>query len=264
MKSHDGREGQPSESASEAAKPAPMPTVAKREKSLWVQDIQSVLAMKYGSVREGIKMMEDIFLSMDVDDSEAIVESELVKTFDSMRLGFSRSEVAEIFAHYEQQGSLRYSQLIEDLTPPAPTVATALAELRKTLEKKLGSAVAGSKKLNELFDGMDVNEDGTLSQREFKTSLDKLRLELSPEETRVIFNEFDVDKTGFMNYKMLLEVLSPTQRTPEKLATSIKALPQTTSYEAVSKFELSEDEESSGDDDNSYSIRSKPTSRGRK
>ena len=85
-----------------------------------------------------------------------------------------------------------------------------VAKLRQKIEDRMGSLSSGKGRLKEIFGDMDNNGDGKLSQRELYDGLERLRIGFSHADVGIIFNHYDRDRSGTMEYEViLLRITSP-------------------------------------------------------
>ena len=66
----------------------------------------------------------------------------------------------------------------------------------------------------DLFREWDANGDGEISKKEFREAMPRLGFELPKEAINGLFDEYDPDGTGVMDFKELQKMLKPTPKPP--------------------------------------------------
>ena len=82
-----------------------------------------------------------------------------------------------------------------------------VSRIRRRLEDTLGSSANSGSRLKQVFEEIDDNDSGSLSKRELGKALEQLRVDVTSREIDLLFDRFDEDNSGELDYKEFLRLL---------------------------------------------------------
>ncbi|RYH12468.1 EF-hand domain-containing protein, partial [archaeon] len=95
---------------------------------------------------------------------------------------------------------------------PSPGIGAVLSTIREQVEEYLGSGAQSAKKVKATFTEIDRNGNGKISAREFTEAMKVLEIKLNEEQLAQLFNRFDRDRSGELDYKEFLDLLGLAPR----------------------------------------------------
>jgi len=114
----------------------------------------------------------------------------------------------------------RRSKLIATAAPSKPPTEHVAGSAQDRLYEAL---TANATRVIELFQFLDVNEDGAVSQKEFRRAPSLLGIKLPLDEVDALFDTFDADGLGMISFKELHRLLHHDQKLKRKQLRKAKA-----------------------------------------
>ena len=198
-----------------------------------LQDVR--LTLLFEALSRKCARVIDLFRSWDRDGSATIDLQEFTKALQAMGMQYSDGDMRLIFEHLDADGSglVDYVELNSRLRPKA--VPKQLHKLRTDMQLRRGSSklvgITGRKKLDlspggpsvpeqlqtilrdnflkvlDIFRMWDVDDDGTISKKEFAEAIGALGYDTSRDDTDAVFAEFDTDGSGVLDYHEMYQQL---------------------------------------------------------
>lgn len=97
-----------------------------------------------------------------------------------------------------------------------------VSRIRRRLEDTLGSSANSGSRLKQVFEEIDDNDSGSLSKRELGKALEQLRVDVTSREIDLLFDRFDEDNSGELDYKEFLRLLDFRPASGGRLAVESK------------------------------------------
>ena len=152
---------------------------------------------------------DDFFDSLDTDGSDSIDFHELknklrvgadMEVDESLRTGAAgRIEVVSMNAN-----ALREGVLLNNISGVLGVGAQLKTDGNRSVSEQVRDALADNlARVIDLFHEWDANGDGRIAKSEFRKALTVLGLRASSDEMDALFHEFDVDRSGFIDYREL-------------------------------------------------------------
>ncbi len=83
-----------------------------------------------------------------------------------------------------------------------PHLGALVNRIRRHIDDYLGPGVNSVRRLKDVFDRADRNGDRRIDRRELRDCLKEFRLDLHVDDIEMLFEKFDVDRSGSMDYKV--------------------------------------------------------------
>lgn len=83
-----------------------------------------------------------------------------------------------------------------------------LAMIRSSVERDLGPGAKSAHRMKETFADIDIDGNGKVDNKEFEKAMKKLNVNVTFREIDLIYQRFDKDKSGFIDYKEFLELMN--------------------------------------------------------
>ena len=150
--------------------------------------------------------------------------------------------MSRIFLKYDQNndGGLDYSEFMRlvNFVPKADAgrerggrervVSAQLREetdalvdrIRRRLEDNLGSSANSARRIKETFADIDTDGSGGLSKRELSKALAVLKVDLTARELECIFERYDSDNSGEIDYSEFLRLVDYRPVSPRQTVES--------------------------------------------
>ena len=199
----------------------------KSLRTAFEKEIRNKLAIKTNGKQSEEALLIKSFKYFDLDNSGECDPEEWLKALNKIGItGFNEQKLMELFDAYDQNknGSLDYKEFIktlynEDEEEEKPRninngdsddkegVRNALRDSKimdKFREKILARGGKGILGLARQFKIFDDNNSGTLDLPELTKAIKDFRVDISPNEIKILFNIIDVDQTGEVSYDEFL------------------------------------------------------------
>jgi Ca2+-binding EF-hand superfamily protein len=104
---------------------------------------------------------------------------------------------------------IAYDEFIEGIVDKRlqDEVNDILDRIRDVIKESLGRTSSSGRKIKELFSEMDTDDSGTLERREIGSAMAKLGVKLLPEEINVLFERYDYNNSGQLDYGEFLNLV---------------------------------------------------------
>ncbi|RYY86974.1 EF-hand domain-containing protein, partial [archaeon] len=86
-------------------------------------------------------------------------------------------------------------------------VDAILQRIRRGIEEYLGPGSGSARKVKEVFADIDRNGNSRIDQKEFREAMSRLRVNLSSSDIDMLFQRYDLDRSGEIDYKEFLQLL---------------------------------------------------------
>ena len=178
------------------------------------------------------------FIYIDLDNSGSIDETELRNAMRKLHVDLDRNDLSIIFKRYasdnkSKRGEMDYDDFLLMLdiagtkqnTPPSSSspnardrdrdrdrpssrsVKKVVDDIRAKIEDYLGDGAGVASRIKDIFAEIDRNRDGTVDQHEFTYALKLLRANCSIDYVDLIFDYYDADKNGVLDYDEFIRLL---------------------------------------------------------
>ena len=201
-----------------------------------------IFSLRDALLRSGERVL-DIFREWDKDGSGKLTKEEFKSALHS--LGFSvctDADVDSLFRRFDPDGdgAVDYVELNSKLREGQSAASKMQRKLRRASTKKSADAVAelglklennseksvqeqlreavalNAKRVIDVFRALDADGDGTITKDEFRAAMPRLGLEAPVGKIDALFNVYDPDRSGFIEYEELKKMLRiPGGRTLE-------------------------------------------------
>ena len=201
----------------------------KSLRTAFEKEIRNKLAIKTNGKQSEEAILIKSFKYFDLDNSGECDREEWLKALTKIGItGFNEQKLLELFEAYDQNknGSLDYKEFVgaifndedeEDEKPKnlnknndgneGENVKSALKDSKimdKFREKILSRGGKGILGLARQFKIFDDNNSGTLDLPELTKAIKDFRVDISPNEIKILFNIIDSDQTGEVSYDEFL------------------------------------------------------------
>ena len=197
-----------------------------------VERIRQTLRDRFGSESLSIQRAKSVFANIDVNNDGLISQREFRNAMNTLKVDLEVDDVTKIFEKYDREGTgkLRYKYFVDLLggvhsryDDHDEHTKALVRTIRKRIEDALGYGHVSARKLREAFVETDINNSGDIDGREFKRAMKNLRVQLSNDEVRDIYDKFDKNGNGRLNYQEFMDLLgfdSPNPRQTVKRSMS--------------------------------------------
>ena len=202
----------------------------KSLRTAFEKEIRNKLALKTNGKQSEEALLVKSFKYFDLDNSGECDKEEWLKALTKIGItGFNEQKLLDLFEAYDlnKNGSLDYKEFVgaiyndedeEDENPKSYTknkeggddvenVRTALHDSKimdKFRDKILSRGGKGILGLARQFKIFDDNNSGTLDLAELTKAIKDFRVDISPNEIKILFNILDSDQTGEVQYDEFL------------------------------------------------------------
>jgi Ca2+-binding EF-hand superfamily protein len=197
----------------------------KSIKNAFEKEIRNKLALKTNGKQSEEALLVKSFKYFDLDNSGECDKDEWLKALSKIGItGFNDQKLLDLFDAYDEDksGALDYKEFVkaiysdgeEDEKPKPKREANDDEEGRSALhdskimdkfrEKILSRGGKGILGLARQFKIFDDNNSGTLDLAELTKAIKDFRVDLSPNEIKILFNILDSDQTGEVQYDEFL------------------------------------------------------------
>jgi Ca2+-binding EF-hand superfamily protein len=140
--------------------------------------------------------MLTLFQQFDLDASGTLSSAEIQKALESLGVRLSKETFASLFRDFDVDGSgsVKYAEFVHGVM-----VESQIEEVFRQIQK---SAATTKNKLDlkAPFNEFDRSGDGSLSKKEFRLALFKMKVRVSEDTMDAIFKHFDPDNSGNVKY----------------------------------------------------------------
>jgi len=201
------------------------------------KEIKNKLALKSNGKQGEEAILVKAFKYFDLDNSGACSKDEWLKALTKIGVtGFNDSKLMEIFEVYDEDksGELDYKEFVKgifteeeeeekekkggkkddgkkdkddkgdgslDEARSALKDSKVMDKFRERILERGGKGILGLARQFKIFDD---NNSGTLDLQEVTKAIRDFRVDLSPNEIKILFNIMDVDQTGEVSYDEFL------------------------------------------------------------
>eukprot|EP01038_Epipyxis_sp_PR26KG_P008719 gene8719-11781_t len=166
------------------------------------------------NTRQG-KDIEQAFSNADKDGNGEVDAEELISALRVIGIPLTRDEARKIVTKYSMNGrSMKFKEFIRAFNfsasaddEPNEDLQLILARIRSIISDRLGSGANAARKLKELFEKIDADGDGEVSQREFKEIMKTFKVELNTDEINGLFRRFDFSGNGTLGYTEFIKLV---------------------------------------------------------
>lgn len=146
--------------------------------------------------------LEELFQMVDTDKSGSISEEEFGQLTNSLGLQLGLVEVGDAFREIDvdHSGAIEFEEFLQ-FCIQTQTRTTAGGSVRKKLKHWLKAVrEIDNNTMKEMFDELDVDNDGVITRLEFQQLLDSIGFQLKPAELAASFAAIDKDGNGTVDY----------------------------------------------------------------
>eukprot|EP01031_Cornospumella_fuschlensis_P027503 gene27503-33217_t len=132
------------------------------------------------------------------------------KVYEYCKVDLRSADIDLLFERFDhdRSGDLDYKDGARIIPPKLKEDTDAiLARVRRGIEDYLGPGSQSAKKVKEVFAEFDRNGNCRISGREFKEALRMLKVDLRSADIDLLFERFDHDRSGDLDYKEFLDLL---------------------------------------------------------
>ena len=180
--------------------------------------IRNNLIDRYGSTSNSTQKLRDIFEDLDTNNDSKINLNEFKEGIQKLRVDLSKSEISELFEHFDKSdlGKIKYMDFIDYLfeednleskvTSKRIDVKHILKDIQDALEEELGPGAHQGRAMKRIFSDIDLDDDGRVDLREFMQAMKLLKVPIGQKEVEIIFDKYDRNGNGSMDYGEFLEL----------------------------------------------------------
>lgn len=174
------------------------------------------------------KEVIELFEAWDTDGDGQVSKAEFRHAMRVLGLQNERDTIDALFnmMDFDSSGTVALPELTQALqwayrgrkqkllaTTSKPSTEHAPGSVQDQLYEAL---TANATRVIELFQFLDVNEDGAITQKEFRRAPSLLGIKLPVEEIDALFDTFDADGLGMLSFKELNRLLHHDQKLKRK------------------------------------------------
>eukprot|EP01050_Picozoa_sp_SAG11_P003184 SAG11_NODE_174_length_13505_cov_9.126585_13_plen_1110_part_00 len=146
--------------------------------------------------------LKELFEMIDTDKSGSINQEEFGQLTGSLGLQLGLVEVGDAFREIDVDGSgsIEFEEFLH-FCIQTQTQTTAGGSVRRKIRHWLKAVKQiDNETMKEMFNELDVDNDGVITRLEFQQLLDSIGFQMTPAELAKSFNEIDVDSNGTVDY----------------------------------------------------------------
>ena len=199
----------------------------KEETDLIVARIRRKLEDYVGPGAVSGRKIKQTFAEMDRNRNGTIDKAEFQEAMLNLRVDLPRSEVALLFDRFDtNRNGLDYVEFM-DLLGYGSGVAVddnkavsgvkinpqlrddtdaILSRIRMKLEDYLGPGASSARRIKETFAEIDRDRNGSIDKVEFQQAMDTLRVNLTSQDVRLLFDRFDSTGRG-LDYREFMDLI---------------------------------------------------------
>jgi Ca2+-binding EF-hand superfamily protein len=197
--------------------------------------IRSKLRDRYGSDALSIRRAKKAFENIDTNGDGRISPREFKNGMAGLRVDLTPDDAEAIIKHLDPGGTgkMDYKQFVDILGGVKPRVhkneddssrrsrsprrdnarVDAIVDrVRRKLEDSIGTGSATGRKIKEAFEDADRDGSHSIDRREFKKAMSFLGVDLSSGDLDDIYDKYDTQRDGRLDYSEFVELLGATRR----------------------------------------------------
>ncbi|OMJ69796.1 hypothetical protein SteCoe_32381 [Stentor coeruleus] len=172
-------------------------------KNRWEEQILEKVRKR---IREKNLSIRQAFSAFDENKDGMISPSEFIKTFRVMELGLTDDEIESLLSYFNpsKSGNLDYRifcSKLQDVT---------IGNEEEILNRVNGRIKEKNLSIRDAFRAFDENKDGIISYAEFIKTFKIMELGISEIDIDKLYNFFDPERTGKIDYRVFCEKIHPT------------------------------------------------------
>lgn len=173
------------------------------------------------------KKLKEVFADIDADDSGTIDKKEFIRAMKYFKINLNAREVDLLYERIDQDGndSIDYNEFVEllgfkarenEISAQLRKDTDALIDrLRKDVEQQLGRGSASARRMQEVFQEIDIDGSNSIDKKEFNTAMKIFKINITSREVNNLYERYDTDRSGNIDYNEFLELFG-FQRAEEK------------------------------------------------
>lgn len=197
-----------------------------------MKSVHDQLCDRYGSSSSATRKANDAMEDVDHDNDGKITLKEFQESLYILKIELTKTEVVHLFEKLDssESGKLRCDDFIDlvfkdadrEITPPKSR-ARAKLDVRSIIEDiqdgiitELGPGAGSARQVKRIFSDIDLNDDGRIDKKEFLKAMQILKLPIGEREADVIFDKYDRDGNGRLNYSEFIDLIDFHAKLREK------------------------------------------------
>jgi Ca2+-binding EF-hand superfamily protein len=206
-----------------------------------IRSIRKRLEDYLGPQFHSSRRLREVFSDIDRNGNNKIDRRELKEAMMKLKVDLSSYEVDQLFEKFDSNGNnnIDYNEFLEMIGTESDEgrdrsrgrhsseMDEVVSSIRRRLEDYLGPQFHSSRRLKEVFTDIDRDGNNKLDKRELKKAMDILKVDLRPREIDMIFEKFDKDRSGYIDYREFLDLIGSNgdregrSREPERGSTEV-------------------------------------------
>jgi len=197
----------------------------KTIKSAFEKEIRNKLSLKSSGKQSEEAILIKSFKYFDLDNSGECEKDEWLKALQKLGItGFNDQKLLELFELYDlnKNGSIDYKEFVKALFSDEDEEESIEKKEVKNVDSNVKNSLSDSKVMDKFRDRIlerggrgilglarqfkifDDNNSGTLDLQELTKAVRDFKVDLSPNEIKILFNILDVDQSGEVQYDEFL------------------------------------------------------------
>jgi Ca2+-binding EF-hand superfamily protein len=186
-----------------------------------VDNIRRQLDDSLGRDVNKARELKKAFEQVDIDTTNRVDKRDFQRAMYKLGAKLAADEIDLVFERFEADRSnkLDYREFIELFADNSSRdgrssqnsrlqreVDDLIDKIQRQLEDELGRDANKGRELKKVFENIDTDGSGTLDKREFAKAMASLRVKLTTDEIDVIYDRYDRNGRGALDYKSFLSL----------------------------------------------------------